>query len=323
MAVPLSLLLHQGPVIRALLAVGWRAATSAPPKALPALPAPAVDDIVDPRHAPLVAAYRRWLGASGTKPDAETVPPHLFPQWGFPLLSAAMGPLPYPMTKVLNQGCRITVNQALPAGEDLHLTARLEDVREEPRKARIHTRLTTGTPSAPDAVVADVFAVVPLPDRSAEAGKGKGKGKGKRPPRPGIPLSAAELTRRRFGSRAGRDFAVLTGDLNPIHGIRAAARAAGFQNTILHGFATLGWAWEGLLAHRLSGDGSRLAAVEVRFVKPLVLPAEVGLYVWDDDGDVPRPDGLPDDLVGLRIAVATAPGAPPFMAGTAWVHPRA
>ena len=116
------------------------------------------------------------------------------------------------MTKVLNQGCRITVNQALPAGEDLHLTARLEDVREEPRKARIHTRLTTGTPSAPDAVVADVFAVVPLPDRSAEAGKGKGK----RPPRPGIPLSAAELTRRRFGSRAGRDFAVSPGP-QPIH----------------------------------------------------------------------------------------------------------
>jgi acyl dehydratase len=225
------------------------------------------------------------------------------------------------MTKVLNQGCRIRVNQALPAGEPLRLTARLEDVREEPRKARIHTRLTTGTASAPDAVVADVFAVVPLPSRDGEGGTGKGKRQ--RAPRPGIPLTATEITRRHFSTRAGRDFAFLTGDLNPIHWLRVAARAAGFKNTILHGFATLGWAWEGLLAHRLSGNDSRVGALEVRFVRPLVLPADVGLYVWDDDGEIPRPTDLSDAFVGIRIAVASAPGAPPFMAGTAWVRHRA
>lgn len=316
MAVPLSTFVHQGPVVRSLLGVGWRAATTKPPAALPALPPPAVTETVQARPSQLVGAYLRWLGSSARRYRGQ-VPPHLFPQWGFPLMTEAMGDLPYPMTKVLNQGCRVTLHRPLPAGEPLALKARLEDVREEPRKARVHTRLTTGTASAPEAVVADVFAVVPLPAKDNE-----GRKRGGRPPRPGIPLHAKELDRRRFKADAGRDFALLTGDINPIHWIRPAARAAGFKNTILHGFATLGWAWEGLVTHRLSGDPDRVGGVEVRFVRPLVLPASVGLYAWPDDGEIARPEGISDDFTGVRIAVAPAAGAPPFMAGTAWIQDR-
>lgn len=307
MSAPARHLLQQGPVIRALLGVGWDALFGTRPTGLPALPSPTLLETVAPRPDGLIRDARRWAGGD---PKAPHVPPHLFAQWGFPLLSRTLAAVPYPLPKVLNQGCRITCHAPLPKGTPLKLTARLEDVREEAGKARLHQRLTTGTELVPEAVVADVFAVVPLP-RDGDTGRRK------RGPRPGVPLEARELDGRRFGAGAGRDFAVLTGDINPIHVFAPAARAAGFRSCILHGFGTLSWAWEGLVSRCLAGDEARLAQVDVRFTRPLVLPGMARLFTFDAPADAPAG---PSGSHPVGFGVAEAAGGPAFMLGTAWLR---
>jgi len=81
--------------------------------------------------------------------------------------------------------------------------------------------------------------------------------------------------------------------------VRPWARAAGFTGTILHGFATLARALEGLFRARFAGAVDRLRVVDARFVRPLVLPARVGLY-----------------LDANAFFVGEAPGARPYLAAT-------
>jgi acyl dehydratase len=136
--------------------------------------------------------------------------------------------------------------------------------------------------------------------------KGKGGKKTKRPP-PTVPEDAVELGRHVLEPRAGLDFALLTGDFNPIHWVKPYAKLAGFKSTILHGFASLALSWEDLVQHRLNGDVNALAALDVRFVRPLHLRADVGVYVSPE----PNEDGH------LSVALGRAPGETAYMLGTA------
>jgi acyl dehydratase len=97
-----------------------------------------------------------------------------------------------------------------------------------------------------------------------------------------VPAEAEPIAEVALDARAGLDFAVLTGDVNPIHWLRPYARAAGFRSTILHGFATLARACEALVGARLGGDPARLAAIDARFVAPLPLPARVQVLARED-----------------------------------------
>jgi acyl dehydratase len=73
----------------------------------------------------------------------------------------------------------------------------------------------------------------------------------------------------------------------------------GFRGTILHGFATMARAIEGLVRARFAGDPARLRTFDGRFTKPLLLPARVGLYAR-----------------GADVWVADAPGGPAYLAAT-------
>src|SRR5205814_499237 len=174
--------------------------------------------------------------------------------------------------------------------EPLVVSARLEDIDDDGRRAILHQRIATGTEAVTEAVVAHLYAVVPLAKK--EPGKEK--------PRAQVPEDARELGFWRLGPRAGLEFAFLTGDFNPVHWVRRYARAFGFRSTILHGFSTLARAIEGLNRALFAGDAGRLAAIDARFVRPLVLPARVGLYVAD----------------GGRVWVGDAPGGAAYLEGT-------
>ena len=291
-------LIHQGPVLAALGRVAVSLVTQKPGGSLPELPTPLETVTVPPRPRKLLHDYVRAVGGN-PKAYGDTVPAHLFPQWGFPLLSNTYGVLPYPLAKVLNQGCRIEVNQPLPAGEPLQLSAQLTEVREDPGKARITQKLVTGTASAPEALVCEIYATVPLPREKTPGEKRK-----RRPP-PTVDGDLRELQRWRLPSDAGWQFACLTGDVNPVHWITPYAKIAGFKSVILHGFATLARALEGVTKTRWSGDPWRLKCVDVRFVRPLVLPAKAGLYLEPGLVDHPR-----------RLAVGSAPGGLAYMLGT-------
>jgi len=204
---------------------------------------------------------------------------------------------------VLNGGCRLEINAPLPANDALHARARLEDIDDDGRRAVIHQRVVTGTSAHPEAVVGHLYAIVPL-------GGGKGnetekKDAAKRAPAR-VPQDAEELQRWRLPANAGLDFAKLTGDFNPVHWVPPYARAFGFRNTILHGFSTMARAMEGLQRTLFAGSVRAIRVLDVKFTKPLVLPAKVGLYVK-----------------GESLWVGDAPGGPAYLVGTYQTNPIA
>ncbi len=199
--VPRRHALRQGAVIRALLATGVAAMRSDRPSEI-ALPSPPRTQTVPPRSPELIRDYVRHCGgAPGWY--RSTLPAHLFPQWGFPLLARNLHAIPYDMRKVLNGGCRIEIHRPLPAGEPLQLQAVLEEIDDNGRRAVLKNRLTTGTASAPDAVTAWMYAIVPLP---RPAGEPRAKKQ-----RPRVPAEATELGRFRLTPAHALDFATLTG----------------------------------------------------------------------------------------------------------------
>ncbi|APR85319.1 Acyl dehydratase [Minicystis rosea] len=268
MTVPIRHLLSQGPVLRAL---GGVALSSLPGRRgrapSPSVPGPWIEAVLPPRSPALVRDYVQHVGGDLTA-YAGRLPPHLFPQWAFPLAAKTLAGLPYPMTRVINAGCRIETRAPLPADEPLVVRARLEAIDDDGRRARITQRVVTGTRRVEEALVAEMHAYVPI---------GKGSGRGERT-RKVVPADATAIASLDLDARAGLDFALLTGDFNPIHWVPLWARAAGFRSIILHGFATMARAFEAVVRSRLGGDPTRLSMFEARFVKPLVLPARVSVH---------------------------------------------
>lgn len=270
MAVSLRHVLEQGPMLRALGSAALSTLRRHDgPK--PAAPGPWVSAQVRAPSPELVRAFVRWAGGDAST-YRDRLPPHFFPQWSLPLASQALAGLPYPLARVLNAGCRIEVRAPLPVDEALDVRARLESLDDNGERARITTRIVTGTASRPDALVADIHAFVPLARAKPGARAGRERTAAT------VPVDAHELAYTRLSARAGLDFAKLTGDFNPIHWIPAAAHAAGFRAVILHGFGTFALAVEALIRRTLSGEASALSSVEARFTRPLALPCRVGVY---------------------------------------------
>ncbi len=302
MAVPIKHVLSQGPVLRALGAVALSSlrprAAAAP--AIPATPGPWIETTLPPRPAELIRAYVRNVGGDPGWYRG-VVPPHLFPQWGFGLAAKTLVGLPYPLARVMNAGCRLEIRAPLPAHEPLDVKVRLESIDDDGRRAILTQRIVTGTKSAPEAVLADLKAYVPL--AKPNGANGGSRARERAGTRPSVPADAKEIAFLRLSPDAGLDFAKLTGDFNPIHWIPAYARAAGFKSCILHGFGTFARAIESLNRNVFAGDTRRLATIDARFVRPLVLPARVGVYVQSD-----------------RIWVGDAPNGGAYLEGSFTVH---
>lgn len=295
MTVSLRHVLEQGPVIRALGRTAWSAIRAKPGAAKPSCPGPWIEAELPPRSDALVRDYIRHVGGDPSWYRG-VLPAHLFPQWGFGLAAETLVGIPYPLARVMNAGCRIEAKAPLPANEPLHVKVRLESIDDDSRRALITQRILTGTRSAPEAVDAELRAFVPLGKPEGKGEKAASRAAPKQ--RPTVPSDAKEIAFLRIASNAGLEFAKLTGDFNPVHWVPAYARANGFRACILHGFATLARSLEALNRASFAGDATRLAWVDVRFTRPLVLPARVGVYM------TPTPDGG-----GLFVGDAPSGGA--------------
>jgi len=263
------------------------------PRKCPEAPGPLHSTTVSPLPQTLRDDFVHWCGGNPAKWEHE-VSPWLFPQWGLPVLAKTLNDIPWQLTRVVNQGCRVEWNGPLPAGAPLTVSAQLMDLEVTERRARMHQRLCTGPLDHPDALVADVFAVVSL---------SHGKGKTREPPR--VPSDHLRLTGLRAEPHDGRRFALLTGDFNPIHWVGPYAKLAGFGGVILHGFGTMARAGQALLDSWLDGDKRALQSLDVRFVRPLRIPSEVSLFC----------DTTNEHTV--RLSVGQAPGETARMLGTA------
>jgi len=299
---------HQGPVIQALGRAAMatlRERLGRAPGSPTGVPGPELHAVVSPRDPALIEAFIRTCGGD-PKAWRGVLPPHLFPQIAFPLLSRTLEGCGYPLVRAMNGGCAIRVRAPIPADQPIELRARLASVDDNGRRAILTQRLTMGTAAVPDALEAETRVFVPLPRP-----KGEARDEGPRADRPRVPDDARELASWRLTPTHGIDFALITGDINPIHWLPPAARAAGFRNTILHGFATLGRAVEGLNRAHFAGDAGRLRAIDVRFTRPLVLPARVGLFIGAADAGDPEGDAP----ATTPIWIGDAPGGPAYLVG--------
>jgi len=223
---------------------------------------------LEPLSEEMVKDFCAWAGA---RPHhyRKSIPAHLFPQWAFPYLAKNIETLPYPMQKVLNQGCQIMQKGMLPLGQPLKVFCELVEVREEESRVRIHQKIRTGTLSQPDLLVCDLFGVV-VTGTSASKRIDQGQEAEQWETVGGWTASAHE----------GLSFAMLTGDFNPIHWIGPYARHFGFDNTILHGFASLSRTYEVLRQNAIE-DIPFIPRVNVRFTRPLVLPNKVNVLIQE------------------------------------------
>jgi acyl dehydratase len=243
------------------------------PRALEALPGPELRATLEPPRAALIRDYVQAVGGD-PRAYARTIPAHLFPQWSLPLAAKTLRRLPYPLLRVLNGGCRLELNAPLTAGEPLLLRARLESVEDDGRRAVLHQRIVTEQRSRPEAVVAHVYAIVPTASRSSDRGSERKPREVQR-----VPPSARQLARLALDRNAGLYFALLTGDFNPVHWLVPYARTLGYKGSILHGFASMAYAFEALQSELFGGATDAISMIDVRFARPLVLPAEVGVFV--------------------------------------------
>jgi acyl dehydratase len=303
--------LRQGGVVAALAeaavpALLRRFQLLAPTRGTIVVPGPEIVARVAPRPRALSRDYVRHVGGDPRSYEG-FVPPHLFPQWTFPTVARTLRGLPFPMLEVVNGGCRLEMQGPLPADEPLEVRARLESIEDDGRRAVLRQRVVTGPAASPRSLVADLVVVVPSAARaprgpSAHGARGEMGANGPPSPRkdrPRVPSDARELAYWSLRRDAGLHFSMLTGDFNPVHWSRRYARAFGFGGAILHGFSTMARAIEGLHRAVFSGAVDRLHVVDVRFTRPLALPARVGLY-----------------LEGNRFFVGDAPGGPAYLVGT-------
>jgi hypothetical protein len=280
MNVPIRYTLSHGPALAALARVALSSlrkdATSTRDKA-PPVPGPWIEARLPQQPPDLVRDYIRHVGGDPGWYRGR-LPSHFFPKWGFPLGARALEGFGYPLARGVNAGCRIENRAPLPSGETLDVRARIESIDDNGKRAIVVQRVITGTSRNPEAVVAEMRVFIPLGSKGSKDDKKTPKA------RPNVPANAHEIAFQRIPEGAGLDFAKLTGDFNPIHWLAPYARASGFRNVILHGFSTLARSIEALNRSRFAGDPTRLAVIDARFSRPLVLPARVGIYLTSDGG---------------------------------------
>lgn len=293
MSVSWKYLKEHGPVLKSLGSTAIAAAFPTKSDESVEVPGPRIDVRLAGPSTDLVQAYLRNIGGN-PKGYGANVPPHLFPQWGFGPAGQTLRRVPYPLAKVVNGGCRYELNSPIPIGVPLDVSAQLVSIDDNGRRAVLEQRIVTGTPDDPEALVAYLYAICPLPRKKDEP-------RGPKKPKATVPEDVREVLYGKIRTSAGLDFAKLTGDFNPIHWIPLYAKASGFKNTILHGFGTMARAIEGLNESVFSG-GTPIRTWDCRFTRPLVLPARVGIYA--------RPS---DD--GGAVWVGDAPGGKAYMTG--------
>lgn len=223
-----------------------------------------VFEVLPPRPRQLIDDYLKHVGAEPGDYSG-TLPAHLFPQWSFPLQARCLQGLQYPLARILNAGCKLTMYESLPDHQPLEVTARVTGVDDNGRRVLLRQQITTRAANAPQGVVAEMAGLIPL--RRGSPSKD-----------PKVVSSRAQRIDTWHLSRGnGLDFALLTGDFNPVHWIPLYARGMGFKSNILHGFSTMARAIESLRRHVLRAQPLRV--FDCHFTRPLVLPATVHVFI--------------------------------------------
>jgi acyl dehydratase len=206
-----------------------------------------------------VAAYAKACGF----PLHDHLPPTYPHLLAFPLHMAVMadGGFPFGAVGLVHVENRIVQHRRLGIGEELAIRVRPTKLAPHP-KGRAFSLLTEVTVG--DETVWE--SVSTMLRRGKSDGEARPEAEAFAPLRPDVPAGAEWC----LGGDLGRRYAAVSGDRNPIHMHSLTAKPLGFPGAIAHGMWTK--------ARCLAALDSRLPdafAVDVRFRKPILLPARV------------------------------------------------
>jgi acyl dehydratase len=219
-----------------------------------------------------VAAYAKVCGFA-LRDHLPPTYPHVL---AFPLQMAVMadGGFPFGAVGLVHVENRIERYRRIGSGEELAIRVRPTKLRPHPkgRTFSLLTEITAGGETAWESEStmlrrgkpADGPISRPDDDLSAR--------------RPGVGEDVGASATWELGGDLGRRYAAVSGDRNPIHMHSLAAKPLGFPGAIAHGMWTK--------AHCLAALESRLPesfAVDVRFRRPILLPARVELATSEVD----------------------------------------
>lgn len=260
-APPWRLIRHHGATLRAMARFLLHAALPkrGPTAALP----PPVTSIVAAPPDELVEHYIAWSGAQGRY--AGELPPHMVSQWSLPLVSRLLLRMPYPITRIINQGVALRVHGPLPRGRALHLQASVESAEQV--QGRIKVVIVVNTGIAGDADASKAIPPSPLVEARLHMSFMLPGPRAPKSQPPNLQQTAWQaMGAWQANADDGLRFALLSGDFNPIHWCGPLARRSHFGGTVLHGFGSLVRSYELL-------ERGGFNEIDVRFVKPVPLPS--------------------------------------------------
>eukprot|EP00242_Pyramimonas_sp_CCMP2087_P012009 CAMPEP_0198208810 /NCGR_PEP_ID=MMETSP1445-20131203/12145_1 /TAXON_ID=36898 /ORGANISM="Pyramimonas sp., Strain CCMP2087" /LENGTH=369 /DNA_ID=CAMNT_0043882353 /DNA_START=179 /DNA_END=1285 /DNA_ORIENTATION=+ len=93
---------------------------------------------------------------------------------------------------------------------------------------------------------------------------------------PKVPKEGQILNETAFGTSDPRAYSALNGDINPIHMHPLSARLFGYRSVLCHGMHAAAWATDNILRQMNTTSVQPIdLTVEVRFLRPMVLPAQI------------------------------------------------
>jgi acyl dehydratase len=248
---------------------------------------------IDPAH---VRDYARATGGDAVPAffEAQPVaPPFYCATWETAQALEMFAGLetPLPLGAMVHVSTEMVWARPLPSGDPVRCRVELDRVERTPRGLKL-TVLSRNWMGAGQLCCqsTSVFMVRIRAPRDGES---------PRPQRAADPAPTesgwTELARWPLASSAGRRYARVSGDYNPIHLWPWTARPFGFRAPILHGYALAARTAHTLIAQRLRGEPAALRRMRIAFRAPLPLPSTAVLLVDEAAAEhrfrVAAPDG--------------------------------
>ncbi len=200
---------------------------------------------------------------------SKTIAPHLFPLYSFIPLFKKLELLPYPLFKILNQGVELSILKDIPR-KDFNLSVEIETPVEEENKVKLPQIVNLTSTDGEVFLKAKIHGVIP---------KKSNKTKSKRE----VPHFEAEHEIiLKYTKEKARRFALITGDVNPIHLSSIIAKIFGFKSSIMHGFGILSDIFE-----EIEASYGRIESIKISFIKPVILNSKTLLEIEPKQNNKP------------------------------------
>lgn len=179
----------------------------------------------------------------------------------------------FKLSQILHGGQTITLHRSLPAAGTVIPVSYMSAVHDKGRNAIIDLTTDLLDADTREPVASSVTSMV----IRGEGGFGGDTGPGETW---AAPDTAPDLV---ITQRTMRDQALLyrlNGDRNPLHSDPSLAKMVGFEQPILHGLCTMGFAARAVLENVANADPEAFGSLNVRFAAPVVPGDKLETSIW-------------------------------------------